>query len=65
MDETFLEDMIGALKMYFENRPGIRVDTVDLLGYFHVPSVLDAAEHLVQEGWLIRSKELYPKLYQA
>ena len=53
-----------ALKQYFINRPGIRVDTVDLLDYFHIGSVLGAVEELIQEGWLIRSNEPYPKLYQ-
>ena len=56
--------MKEALKQYFINRPGIRVDTVDLFSYFPVTSVLDAIEDLVQEGWLIRSNEPY-KLYQV
>ena len=39
-----------ALKEYFDARPGVRVDSVDLLGYFRVASVLDAAEDLVRAG---------------
>jgi hypothetical protein len=51
-----------SLKLYFLNRPGISVDTVDLVGYFHVASVLDAAQDLVDAGWLIRTGGVYPKL---
>ena len=51
-----------ALKSYFVARPGIRVDSVDLIGYFRVASVLDAAEDLVRAGWLVRTDGPYPKL---
>lgn len=51
-----------ALQLYFVVRPGIRVDSVDLIGYFRVASVLDAAEDLVRAGWLIRTDGPYPKL---
>jgi hypothetical protein len=51
-----------SLKLYFLNRPGVSVDTVDLVGYFHVASVLDAAQDLVDAGWLIRTGGIYPKL---
>lgn len=54
-----------ALKEYFDARPGIRVDSVDLLGYFHVASVLDAAEDLVRAGWLVRADGPYPKLLRS
>ena len=54
-----------ALKRYFWARPGIRVDSVDLLGYFHVASVLDAAEDLVRAGWLVRTDGPYPKLMRS
>ena len=54
-----------ALKGYFDARPGIRVDSVDLLGYFHVASVLDAAEDLVRAGWLVRTDGPYPKLLRS
>ena len=54
-----------ALKGYFDARPGIRVDSVDLLGYFHVASVLDAAEDLVRAGWLVRTDGVYPKLMRS
>ena len=54
-----------ALKRYFEARPGIRVDSVDLLGYFHVASVLDAAEDLVRAGWLVRTDGPYPNLMRS
>jgi hypothetical protein len=51
-----------ALKSYFLARPGIRVDSVDLIGYFHVASVLEAAEDLVRAGWLVKTDGPYPKL---
>jgi hypothetical protein len=54
-----------ALKLYFVVRPGIRVDSVDLLGYFRVASVLEAAEDLVRAGWLVRTDGLYPKLMRS
>ena len=54
-----------ALMLYFLARPGIRVDSVDLLGYFHVASVLDAAEDLVRAGWLVRTDGPYPKLLRS
>ena len=54
-----------ALKRYFDARPGIRVDSVDLLGYFHVASVLDAAEDLVRAGWPVRTDGPYPKLMRS
>jgi hypothetical protein len=54
-----------ALKQYFVNRPGCFVDTLDLMAYFRVASVLDAAEDLVRVGWLIRTGGPFPKLCQA
>ena len=54
-----------ALTGYFDARPGVRVDSVDLLGYFHVASVLDAAEDLVRAGWLVRTDGPYPKLMRS
>ena len=54
-----------ALMLYFLARPGIRVDSVDLLGCFHVASVLDAAEDLVRAGWLVRIDGPYPKLMRS
>jgi hypothetical protein len=54
-----------ALKSYFVIRPSIRVDSVDLIGYFHVASVLDAAEDLVSGGWLDRAGGPYPKLMRS
>jgi hypothetical protein len=54
-----------ALKQYFLNRPNTSVDTVDLIGHFHVAIVLDAAEDLVRTGWLVRTTDLYPKLRQS
>ena len=54
-----------ALKQYFLDRPNASVDTVDLVGYFRVASVLDAAEDLVRVGWLIRTGGPFPKLCQA
>ena len=54
-----------ALKECFDARPGVRVDSVDLLGYFRVASVLDAAEDLVRAGWLVRSDGPYPKLMRS
>ena len=50
-----------SLKLYFLNRPGVSVDAVDLVGYFHVASVLDAAQDLVDAGWLIRTGGVYPR----
>jgi hypothetical protein len=44
-----------ALKQYFVDRPGVSVDSVDLMAYFHVASVLDAASDLVDTGWLIET----------
>jgi len=54
-----------ALQLYFKLRPGVRVDSVDLLGWFHVASVLDAAEDLVHSGWLVRTDGPYPKLMRS
>ena len=54
-----------ALKRYFDARPGVRVDSVDLIGYFHVASVLDAAEDLVRAGWQVRTDGPYPKLMRS
>jgi hypothetical protein len=54
-----------ALKQYFVNRPGVSVDTVDLVGHFHVGIVLDAAQDLVDTGWLIRTNGIYPKLKRS
>ena len=51
-----------ALKKYFVNRPGVSVDTVDLIGHFNVEIVLDDAQDLVDTGWLIRTTSIYPKL---
>jgi hypothetical protein len=53
-----------SLKLYFLNRPGVSVGTADLACYFHVASVLDAAQDLVDAGWLIRTGGIYPKLSQ-
>ncbi len=54
-----------ALQLYFVVRPSIHVDHVDLIGYFHVASVLDAAEDLVRAGWLVRTDGPYPKLKRS
>jgi hypothetical protein len=51
-----------ALQLYFVVRPGIHVD---LIGYFRVASVLDAAEDLVRAGWLVRTDGPYPKLKRS
>jgi len=51
-----------SLKLYFLDRPGVTVGAADLIGYFHVASVLDAAYDLVDAGWLIRTGGIYPKL---
>ena len=49
-----------ALKQYFINRPGVSVNTVDLMAYFQVASVLDAASDLVDTGWLIKTDGPFP-----
>jgi hypothetical protein len=54
-----------ALKQYFVDRPGIIVDTVDLVGHFHVEIVLNAAQDLVNAGWLTRTDGIYPKLKRS
>ena len=54
-----------AFELYFVARPGIRVDSVDLIGYFHVASLIEAAEDLVSAGWLIRTDGPYPKLMRS
>jgi hypothetical protein len=54
-----------ALKQYFVNRPGIIVNTVDLVGHFHVAIVLNAAQDLVNAGWLTRTDSIYPKLKRS
>ena len=52
----------NALKQYFEYRsPGTLVDTVDLVSYFHTVSVIDAADDLVEIGWLTIIDGVYPK----
>ena len=55
-----------AVKSYFRSRTSIKVDTVDLLGYFHIVSCLSAADELYREGWLAKtSHPVYPKYYQV
>jgi hypothetical protein len=54
-----------ALKDFFVNRPGVSVDTVDLMAYFHVTSVLDAAQDLVNTGWLINTGGPFPKFTRS
>ena len=55
------EWMRQALKDYFASRPGVSVNTVDLVAYFRVVSVLDAAQELVKAGWLIKTDDPFPK----
>ena len=52
-----------ALQLYFVDRPGIHVDHVDLIGYFHVASVLDAAEDLVRAGWVGQDRWALPQTH--
>jgi hypothetical protein len=54
-----------ALKQYFVNRPGVKVGTVDLIAYFHVAIVLEAASDLVDAGWLIKTDGPYPLLMRS
>ena len=54
-----------ALKLYFMTRPGIHVDSVDLISHFRVASVLDAAQDLVDAGWLTRTNSIYTQLKQS
>jgi hypothetical protein len=61
-DTTWIRE---ALKQYFVNRPGVFVDTVDLMTYFRVASVLDAAEDLVKVGWLTRTGGPFPRLTRS
>jgi hypothetical protein len=49
-----------ALKEYFINRPGVSVNNVDLMVYFRITSVLDAAQDLVDAGWLIKTNGPFP-----
>ena len=65
MTDQYAEWIREALKLYFVARPGIHVDSVDLIGHFRVASVLDAAQDLVDAGWLTRTDSIYPKLKRS
>lgn len=41
-----------TLKRYFQNNPGIVVDSVGIINYFHLPAYIGTLKVLADEGWL-------------